>query len=156
MDETDRHFMDLALEQARLACEADEVPVGAVVVHDGKVVGEGANATQGSLDPTAHAEILALRRAAAGLGRWRLFGCDLYATLEPCPMCVGAMVLARIDRLVFGCSDPKAGAAGSLYQLADDPRLNHRMRVLGGVRADEAAEMLRSFFRQKRTGSSLE
>ncbi len=155
MDETDRHLMGLALEQARLALETDEVPVGAVVVCDGRVVGEGANAKEGSLDPTAHAEILALRRAAAGLGRWRLGGCSLYVTLEPCPMCVGAMVSARIDRLVFGCSDPKAGAAGTLYQMADDPRLNHRIRVQGGVREEEAAGMLRSFFRQKRTRSSL-
>jgi len=147
--------MGRALEQGRLAYELGEVPVGAVVVCDGAVVGAGANARESRRDPTAHAEMLALRRAAARLGRWRLKGCTLYVTLEPCPMCAGAMVAARIDRLVFGCSDPKAGAIESLYQLAADPRLNHRFAVTGGVCADEAAAMLRSFFQQRRAMRSL-
>jgi tRNA(adenine34) deaminase len=150
MPEQDRQHMTLALQQAVLAMQADEVPVGAVVVANGQVVGTGANAKEKSLDPTAHAEILALRQAATKLGRWRLSGCCLFVSLEPCPMCVGAMVSARIDRLVFGCADPKAGAAETLYRLADDPRLNHRMIVQGGLMAEEAAELLRSFFRQKR------
>ena len=153
--DADRRFMELALEQARLARDADEVPVGAVVVCDGAVVGCGANAKEASRDPTAHAEVLALRAAAESLARWRLTGCGLYVTLEPCPMCVGAMVSARIDRLVYGCPDPKAGAAESLYRLADDPRLNHRMVVEGGLLGDEAAELLKAFFRQKRSGRSL-
>jgi tRNA(adenine34) deaminase len=155
MQPSDGQGMGQALEQARLAYELDEVPVGAVVVCDGAVVGAGANAREGRRDPTAHAEMLALRRAAARLGRWRLTGCTLYVTLEPCPMCAGAMVAARIDRLVFGCSDPKAGAIESLYRLAADPRLNHRFAVTGGVRADEAAALLRSFFRQRRAMRSL-
>jgi len=155
LDDADRRFMELALEQARKARAADEVPVGAVVVCDGSVVGAGANAKEASRDPTAHAEVLALRAAASSLSRWRLAGCSLYVTLEPCPMCVGAMLSARIDRLVYGCRDPKAGAAESLFRLADDARLNHRMRVEGGLLQEEAAELLRAFFRQKRSGSSL-
>jgi tRNA(adenine34) deaminase len=155
MDVDDRRFMELALAQAHNAWDEDEVPVGAIVVFDGEVVGAGANAKERSLDPTAHAEILALRQAAAQLRRWRLIGCSLYVTLEPCAMCVGAMISARIDRLVFGCPDPKAGAAESLYRLADDTRLNHRMEVVGGIGAEEAAAMLKAFFREKRSQRSL-
>jgi tRNA(adenine34) deaminase len=151
MDDADLHFIDLALAQAELAREADEVPIGAVVVCDGRVVGVGANAKERTHDPTAHAEILALRGAAAHLSRWRLSGCSLYVTLEPCPMCVGAMVMARIDRLVYSCADAKAGAVESLYRLADDPRLNHRIEVRSGLRAAEAAAMLRDFFRSRRS-----
>ncbi len=155
MPASDDQCMELALEQARLAFERAEVPVGAVVICDGELVGAGANAREGRRDPTAHAEMLALRRAAAHLGRWRLTGCTLYVTLEPCPMCAGALIAARIDRLVFGCPDPKAGAVASLYQLAADPRLNHRFAVAGGVRADEAAALLRGFFQQRRAMRSL-
>jgi len=155
MDDMDHRFMQLALQQAYAARDADEVPVGAVVVCDGAVVGAGANAKEASRDPTAHAEVLALRAAAKALSRWRLTGCSLFVTLEPCPMCVGAMVSARIDRLVYGCPDPKAGAAESLYRLADDPRLNHRMRVEGGLLGDEAAALLKEFFRLKRADRSL-
>jgi len=142
--------MDIALEEARKAFDEDEVPVGAVVVFEGRVVGRGHNQKESSGDPTAHAEVLAIRRAAQALGRWRLSGCTLYATLEPCPMCVGAMISARLDRLVFGCTDDKAGAAVTLYDLARDTRMNHQLEVASGVRADEAARLLKDFFRKKR------
>jgi len=143
-------WMDVALEQARLAASEQEVPVGAVVVYDDRVIGRGRNRKESERDPTAHAEMTAIRQAAATLGRWRLDGCTLYATLEPCPMCMGAIISARIDRLVFGCTDPKAGAVVSLYEMANDPRLNHRVEVLQGVGAEEAAEILTSFFRRVR------
>ncbi|MBN2496565.1 MAG: nucleoside deaminase [Deltaproteobacteria bacterium] len=150
MDSPDRNWMRIALEEARAALDEDEVPVGAVVVCEGREVGRGRNAREGSRDPTAHAEVLALRAAAAELGRWRLAGCTLYVTLEPCPMCMGAMLAARIDRLVFGCADPKSGAAESLYRLGEDARLNHRLAVSGGILADEAAALLKTFFRSRR------
>src|SRR5512147_913092 len=127
--------MEEALRLAREAGEAGEVPVGAVAVFEGRVVGRGMNAREETLDPTAHAELLAIREAARALGRWRLSGVTLYVTLEPCAMCAGAMVLARIDRLVYGADDPKAGAVGSLMDLSRDPRLNHQFAVEGGVRA---------------------
>jgi len=146
----ERKWMDVALEQARLAASEQEVPVGAVVVYDDRVIGRGRNRKESERDPTAHAEMTAIRQAAATLGRWRLDGCTLYATLEPCPMCMGATISARIDRLVFGCTDPKAGAVVSLYEMANDPRLNHRVEVLQGVGAEEAAELLTSFFRRVR------
>jgi tRNA(adenine34) deaminase len=139
-----------ALSLARGAGERGEVPVGAVVVFDGRVVGRGANARESARDPTAHAELLAIQDAARALGRWRLSGTTLVATLEPCAMCAGAMVLARIDRLVLGASDPRAGAVGSLLDLSADPRLNHRFAVERGVLADEAGELLRAFFRARR------
>jgi tRNA(adenine34) deaminase len=139
-----------ALALAREAGERGEVPVGAVVVVDGRIVGRGANARESARDPTAHAELLAIQDAARTLGRWRLSGATLVVTLEPCAMCAGAMVLARIDRLVFGASDPKAGAAGSLMDLTADPRLNHRFPVERGVLAEEAGDLLRTFFRARR------
>ncbi|HEY6004401.1 MAG TPA: tRNA adenosine(34) deaminase TadA [Anaeromyxobacter sp.] len=139
-----------ALALAREAGERGEVPVGAVVVLDGRIVGRGANARESARDPTAHAELLAIQDAARTLGRWRLSGATLVVTLEPCAMCAGAMVLARIDRLVLGASDPKSGAAGSLMDLSADPRLNHRFPVERGVLADEAGELLRAFFRARR------
>ncbi len=142
--------MDEALRLAREAGDAGEVPVGAVALHQGQLVGRGRNAREGARDPTAHAELLAIQDAARTLGRWRLTGVTLYVTLEPCAMCAGAMVLARIDRLVYAASDPKAGAAGSLLDLTADPRLNHRFPVDRGVLADEAGEQLRSFFRARR------
>jgi tRNA(adenine34) deaminase len=146
----DQRFMDIALEEAKQAFEEDEVPVGAAVVFEGRVVGRGRNAKESGCDPTAHAEVLAIRRAAKALGRWRLSGCTLYVTLEPCPMCVGAMISARLDRLVFGCTDDKAGAAVTLYDLARDTRMNHQLEVASGVMADEAARLLKDFFRKKR------
>jgi tRNA(adenine34) deaminase len=139
-----------ALSLAREAGERGEVPVGAVVVLEGRIVGRGANARESARDPTAHAELLAIQDAARTLGRWRLSGATLVVTLEPCAMCAGAMVLARIDRLVLGASDPKSGAAGSLLDLSADPRLNHRFPVERGVLAEEAGELLRAFFRARR------
>lgn len=139
-----------AIALARAAAADGEVPVGAVVLHEGVVVGRGANRREGARDPTAHAEILAIREAARTLGRWRLTGATLVVTLEPCAMCAGAMVLGRIDRLVYGAVDPKAGAAGSLMNLCADPRLNHRMEVVAGVRAAECGALLQEFFRSRR------
>jgi tRNA(adenine34) deaminase len=152
MTELDSHYMRQALDEARAAGALGEIPVGAIVVCGRTVVGRGGNRKEATQDPTAHAEILALRQAAAHLGRWRLSGCSVYVTLEPCPMCVGAMLSARVDRLVFGCADPKAGVAVTLLRLADDPRFNHRMEVAGGVGAEEAAQLLRAFFQERRRG----
>jgi tRNA(adenine34) deaminase len=143
-----------ALRLAREAGERGEVPVGAVAVLDGRIVGRGANARESARDPTAHAELLAIQDAARALGRWRLTGVTLVVTLEPCAMCAGAMVLARIDRLVYGAADPKAGAAGSLMDLCADPRLNHRFPVEAGVLAEEAGGVLRAFFRARRSGGN--
>ena len=139
-------WMGLALDLAREAADAGEVPVGAIVVKDGRVIGRGANRREADQDPIAHAEILAIAEAAHAIGYWRLEGTTLYATLEPCSMCAGAIVNARISRLVYGCGDPKAGAVRSLYALLDDPRLNHRCEAQGGVRAGECAELLTEFF----------
>jgi tRNA(adenine34) deaminase len=147
---TDVEAMEAALALAREAAAAGEVPVGAVAVFEGRVVGRGRNAREGANDPTAHAELLAVQEASRTLGRWRLTGVTLYVTLEPCAMCAGAMVLARIDRLVFGATDPKAGAAGSLQDLTADPRLNHRFPVEGGVLGDRSGDLLRDFFRARR------
>src|SRR5574341_2371465 len=142
--------MGEALDLARRAAEAGEVPVGAVAVFEGRVVGRGANAREGARDPTAHAEMAAIQEAARALGRWRLEGVTIYATLEPCAMCAGAMVLARIDRLVYGAADPKAGAVGSIMDLSQDPRLNHHYSVESGVRARECGALLRAFFESRR------
>jgi tRNA(adenine34) deaminase len=147
---TDREAMLEALALARAAAARGEVPVGAVALFEGNVVGHGMNQREGALDPTAHAELLALQRAARKLGRWRLSGVTLFATLEPCAMCAGAMVLARIDRLVYAASDPRAGAAGSLLDLTADSRLNHRFVVERGLLAEEAGDLLRAFFRARR------
>ena len=147
---TDVEWMARALELARRAAAAGEVPVGAVIVRDGEVVGEGYNLTVTEADPTTHAEVVAIRRAAATVGDWRLLDCTLYVTLEPCAMCAGAIVLARIPRVVFGASDPKAGMAGSLGNLLQDRRLNHRCEVTSGVLAEESGELLRAFFRERR------
>jgi tRNA(adenine34) deaminase len=152
----DAEAMQEALALAREAAAAGEVPVGAVAVLEGRVVGRGRNRREGSGDPTAHAELLAVQEAARALGRWRLTGVTVYATLEPCAMCAGALVLARIDRLVFGASDPKAGAVGSLQDLSADPRLNHRFPVVRGVLGDECAGLLQEFFRARRLGSAGE
>ena len=142
--------MRRALELAEEAARRDEVPVGAVVVVDGAVVGEAHNEPRSRNDPTAHAEVLAMRRAGESLGHWWLNGATVYVTLEPCAMCAGAMVLARIDRLVFAAADPKAGMAGSLACIPQDDRLNHRVEITAGVLADEAGALLRSFFRARR------
>jgi tRNA(adenine34) deaminase len=147
---TTEEAMREALALARAAGARGEVPVGAVAIFEGRIVGRGANAREGARDPTAHAELSAIQEAARALGRWRLTGVTLVVTLEPCAMCAGAMVLARIDRLVYAADDPKAGAAGSLMDLAGDPRLNHRFPVERGLLAGEAGELLRSFFRARR------
>ena len=147
---TDIDFMQAALAQARQAAQADEVPIGAVIVRDGAILATGQNRVLRDLDPTAHAEIVALRAAASAVGNYRLNGCTLYVTLEPCSMCAGAMVHARIDRLVFAATDPKAGAAGSVLAVINHPQLNHQMLVEQGILAEDSAELLRSFFRERR------
>ena len=146
----DHTYLSHALEQARQAAEEGEVPVGAIAVCEDRIVGRGRNGREGQRDPLAHAELIALREAAATLGRWRLTGVTLYVTLEPCAMCAGALVNARIDRLVYGTDDPKAGAVKSLYALCTDERLNHRLAVTGGVDAAACGELLREFFRARR------
>ncbi|QBI21964.1 nucleoside deaminase [Egibacter rhizosphaerae] len=145
--------MDRALEEARAAERDGDVPVGALVVRDGEKLASGRNRREVDADPTAHAELVAIRRAARALGQWRLDDCWLYVTLEPCVMCAGALVNARLPALVFGAHDPKAGAVGSLYDVCRDERLNHQVAVTGGVRADEAGEMLQRFFRARRARS---
>ena len=147
---TDEEAMGLALTEARRAVEHGDVPVGAVAVADGAVVAANHNRREELGDPTAHAELLVLRAAAAAVGGWRLNDVTLVVTLEPCPMCAGALVAGRVGRLVFGAADPRAGACGSLYNLCVDPRLNHEVRVTAGVRAAESAELLESFFAARR------
>jgi tRNA(adenine34) deaminase len=150
-DDRDRVLMAQALDCARAAYESGEVPVGAVLVDSsGAFVASAANAPIASHDPTAHAEILVLRAAGQTLGNYRLPGCTLYVTLEPCAMCVGALIHARIERVVFAAPDPKTGACGSGFDLAASPRMNHRMRVMGGVLAEESAALLRQFFAERR------
>ena len=148
---TDEQAMRLAIEQAQLASLAGEVPIGAIIVHAGRVIAEGNNAVLRTVDPTAHAEIVAMRSAATTLGNYRLTGCTLYVTLEPCAMCSGAMIHARIDRLVYAAADPKAGAAGSVLDVINHPKLNHQMAVTSGVLADNCSELLRAFFRDRRS-----
>ena len=147
---TEIDFMLEALDEACLAAKAGEVPIGAVVAREGVVIASGQNRVLRDVDPTAHAEIVAMRAAAAIIGNYRLMGCTLYVTLEPCAMCAGAMIHARLDRLVFAAADPKAGAAGSVLAVLNHPQLNHQMIVDQGVLADESAELLRSFFRERR------
>ena len=146
----DLEAMDLALAEARSAGDDGDVPVGAVVVVGDQVVATAGNRREATGDPTAHAEIIALREAAMALGGWRLSDATLYVTLEPCPMCAGALVAARVARLVFGCADPKAGACGSLFNLCVDPRLNHEVEVVAGVRQSEAAQLLSGWFAARR------
>jgi tRNA(adenine34) deaminase len=146
----DEWFMRLALREAERALDHDDVPIGAVVVHEGEVIGAGRNERELRGDPTAHAEVLALREAAAKLGSWRVLDSVLYVTLEPCAMCAGAIVLSRVPRVVFGTTDPKAGAVGSVMNVLDHPQLNHRPDVASGLLADECAELLRAFFRGRR------
>ena len=148
---TDDDAMQLALDQAAAAAAHGDVPIGAVVVRDGQVIAARHNERELTGDPTAHAEVLAIRDAANVVGHWRLLDCSLYVTLEPCVMCAGALVNARIGRVVFGAVDPKAGALVSLYQICGDPRLNHRPPVVAGVRAEEAGKLLRDFFASRRS-----
>lgn len=150
IDELDRVYMEEALVLARRALESEDVPVGAIVVREGRIIGRGHNQREHLQDPTAHAEIIALTAAAQAAHCWRLDGCTMYVTLEPCAMCAGALVLARLDRLVYGATDPKAGACGSLFNIQQDARLNHRVETASGVLAEPCAELLRAFFRERR------
>jgi tRNA(adenine34) deaminase len=150
MSTLDEQFMRQALREAEAALDTEDVPVGAVVVHDGHIIGRGRNQREALKDPTAHAEMIALTAAASALGSWRLIGCTLYVTLEPCTMCAGAMVLARVERLVYGADDPKAGACGSVYDIVGEGRLNHVVSVERGIMAGECADLLRTFFASQR------
>ncbi|NLA12251.1 MAG: tRNA adenosine(34) deaminase TadA [Firmicutes bacterium] len=149
-EKDDTVYMEAALKQAREACSCGEVPVGAVLVRGGEIVAFGRNRCEELKDPTAHAEILALREGGRILGGWRLEGCTLYVTLEPCAMCAGALVQARLARLVYGAADPKGGACGTLYNIVQDQRLNHRLAVTAGVLEAECAALLREFFKKRR------
>jgi tRNA(adenine34) deaminase len=152
---TETEAMEAALAEARSAAGSGEVPIGAVVLHDGVIIARGQNSVLRNNDPTAHAEIVTLREAAKALGNYRLNGCTLYVTLEPCSMCAGAMIHARLGRLVFAAVDPKAGACGSVLEVLNHPRLNHQMQVEKGIMGEEAGELLRSFFRERRAASYL-
>ncbi|MBN1846732.1 MAG: nucleoside deaminase [Sedimentisphaerales bacterium] len=143
--------MQAALAEAEAAAAADEVPIGAVIVHENRIIARAHNQRETLQDPTAHAEIIALTQAAAFLGTWRLTGCTMYVTLEPCPMCAGALVLARIDRLVYGPADPKAGACRTLYRITEDARLNHRPQVVAGFMEEGCRAILQEFFARKRS-----
>ena len=145
-------FMGAAMELAKQAAEVGEVPVGAVIVRDGEIIGTGHNLSISNHDATAHAEIVAMRNASMSLENYRLNGCDLYVTIEPCTMCVGAMVHARINRIVFGAKEPRAGALQSQFRLLDDGQFNHSIGVIGGILADECGEIMTQFFRERRTG----
>lgn len=149
-EQTDEHYLREALRQAAEAAAAGEVPVGAIIVAEGRVLAAARNERESLRDPTAHAEMIAITQAAQSLNAWRLEGCTLYVTLEPCPMCAGAIVQARIPRVVYGAADPKAGAVDSLYQILTDDRLNHRVEVSGGVLAAECGQVLTDFFRARR------
>ncbi|MDX2200590.1 MAG: tRNA adenosine(34) deaminase TadA [Phycisphaerae bacterium] len=151
LEAIDRQFMEDALAEARRALDTEDVPVGAVIVREGRIIARGRNQREQLQDPTAHAEMIAITAAASAVGHWRLENCTLYVTLEPCAMCAGAIVLARIPRLVFGAYDEKAGACGSLFEISRDPRLNHRADTVGGVLAGPCAQLLRDFFRARRS-----
>ena len=148
--ETDQRFMQAAIRQALIAEENGDVPIGAIIVYKNQIIAKAYNQRQQLNDPTAHAEIIALTQAAEYIGNWRLGDCSIYVTLEPCPMCAGALVLARLDRLVFGCLDPKAGACGSLYNIVQDDRLNHRVELTSGVMGDQCNQLLQEFFAKRR------
>ena len=154
--EVDQKFMQAALDEAAVAKALGEVPIGAVVVLDGEIIARGHNLRETSNDPTTHAEMVAIRKAADHVGHWRLLESTLYVTLEPCVMCMGAMILARIPRLVYACRDPRAGAVGSIYDFSQDERFNHKVEVTEGVLAAECSELLSSFFRQLRAGKKLQ
>ncbi len=148
--DNDKYFMELALAEAERAAVEGEVPIGCIIVHEGMVIGKGHNRTESLNDPTAHAEILAITAASNHLESWRLENCSVYSTIEPCPMCAGALVLARVSRLVFGAKDPKFGGCMSLYNIVQDIRLNHQMEVIPGVLEDRAAGLMKSFFKTSR------
>jgi tRNA(adenine34) deaminase len=143
-------YMRIAIEAAKIAQENGDVPIGAVIVHKGKIVAKAYNQREQLQDPTAHAEIIALTQAAAALGNWHLHDCTMYVTLEPCCMCAGALVLSRIERLVYSCDDPKAGACGSIYNIVQDQRLNHRLEITSGLLNSECSILLQEFFQKKR------
>lgn len=146
----DEFYMGKAIEEAKIAAAVREIPVGAVVIYQKKAIARAYNLRETLPCATAHAELLAIEKACRALGRWRLTGCTLYVTVEPCPMCAGAIVNSRLDRVVYGCDDPKGGAVRSLFQIVDNPALNHRVEVTAGVRADECAAIMRDFFRSRR------
>ena len=146
----DQQFMQAAIESAKIAEENGDVPIGAIIVYQEQIIGKAYNQRQQLQDPTAHAEIIALTQAAAFVESWRLNGCTMYVTLEPCPMCAGALVLSRMDRLVYGCDDPKAGACKSLYNIVQDERLNHRLEVTSGVLQEQCRQQLQEFFSRRR------
>ncbi|NLH16002.1 MAG: tRNA adenosine(34) deaminase TadA [Phycisphaerae bacterium] len=150
MNNPDEQYMKIAIDQAFIAEENGDVPIGCVIVYEERIVAKAYNQREQLCDPTAHAEIIALTQAAAAVSSWRLHGCTVYVTLEPCPMCAGALVLARVDRLVYGCDDPKTGAIQSLYNIVQDDRLNHRVEVTSGVMAEACSDQLREFFRRRR------
>lgn len=146
----DEFYMGKAIEEAKIAAAVGEIPVGAVVIYQKKAIARAYNLRETLPCATAHAELLAIEKACRALGRWRLTGCTLYVTVEPCPMCAGAIVNSRLDRVVYGCDDPKGGAVRSLFQIVDNPTLNHRVEVTAGIRADECAAIMRDFFRSRR------
>jgi tRNA(adenine34) deaminase len=146
----DQRYMRMAIDQAYIAEENGDVPIGAIIVHENRVIARAHNQRQLLNDPTAHAEMIALTQASEAVGNWRLHGCTIYVTLEPCPMCAGALVLARVDRLVFGTDDPKAGACGSLYNIVQDGRLNHRLEIVSGVLQEDCRYQLQAFFQRRR------
>jgi tRNA(adenine34) deaminase len=152
-DVLDSQFMAAAIDQANIALKNGDVPIGAVIVYKKQIIAKGYNQRHQLNDPTAHAEIIALTAASEYIGNWRLHGCSIYVTLEPCCMCAGALVLARLDRLIYGCDDPKAGACGSLYNIVQDERLNHRLQITKGVLAEDCAKLLQDFFRNKRNSA---
>jgi tRNA(adenine34) deaminase len=149
-DKSDKELMRIAIEQAKMAEENGDVPIGAVIVYNNRIIGKAYNQREQLKDPTAHAEIIAITQAAAFLESWRLHDCTMYVTLEPCCMCAGALVLARMDRLVYGCDDPKTGAVKSLYNIVQDERLNHRLEVTSGILAEECGALLQEFFQRRR------
>ena len=154
--QVDERYMRTAIDAALIAEENGDVPIGAVVVYKNQIIGRAYNQREQLNDPTAHAEIVALTQAASFIGSWRLHGCTIYVTLEPCCMCAGALVLGRLDRLVYGCADPKAGACGSLYDIVRDERLNHRLEVTSGVLALDCASLLQDFFRARRPNNGAD
>jgi tRNA(adenine34) deaminase len=154
--QTNKLYMRQAIEQAKIAEENGDVPIGAVIVYQNQIIGKAYNQREQLNDPTAHAEIIALTQAAAALESWRLNGCTIYVTLEPCPMCAGALVLSRMDRLVYGCDDPKTGACKSLYNIVQDERLNHQLEVTSGVLAEDCSKLLQDFFQRRRAEKTLQ
>jgi tRNA(adenine34) deaminase len=152
----DEKYMKLAIQQAQIAAENGDVPIGAVIVYKNRIIGKAYNQREQLKDPTAHAEIIALTQAASFIESWRLHDCTIYVTLEPCPMCAGALVLARMDRLVYGCDDPKTGACKSLYNIVQDERLNHRLEVTGGILAGQCSKLLQEFFQRRRFENNLQ